>query len=331
MVIQCTSCMAKFKFNEEKFESGATEAKVRCNKCSHVFVVVSPEVASSLEDKNKVENKAVPPKIETNNTLEPSVAASPASAKMKTDLPTSLNKKVGTGSTSTSIEALKTPLKRRTVQAAASSSSRPSLKRSGKSLKPTFTSLNSITDDIGTKQELPQSMASDLENLESARPAPAAQQAINEETYKSGDGIQSMVFPELEGLKEINFDLDKGLEGQGDMVELGVARDFTYGSSGVLGEFKHTGKKLRYTMRPLSGEKVANAPLLTSVPQIFTGGMKLVLILSMAITLLFASLMIAKGEEFNYHKIDAFKYLGKLVNIGDQLLKEGGLLEDDSP
>src|SRR3990172_7062413 len=45
MIIECTSCSSKYKYDESKF-AGVASKKVRCPKCKNVIEVHNPQVAA---------------------------------------------------------------------------------------------------------------------------------------------------------------------------------------------------------------------------------------------------------------------------------------------
>lgn len=53
MIVECTSCHAKYKYDESRFE-GKRSKKIKCAKCSAVFEIVNPSFdtvpASEIED-----------------------------------------------------------------------------------------------------------------------------------------------------------------------------------------------------------------------------------------------------------------------------------------
>ena len=46
MIVACTSCGAKYRYDDARFEGKASK-KIRCTKCQSVFEVVNPEAAAS--------------------------------------------------------------------------------------------------------------------------------------------------------------------------------------------------------------------------------------------------------------------------------------------
>jgi predicted Zn finger-like uncharacterized protein len=73
MIIACTSCASKYKYDEAKLE-GVVSKKVRCPKCKAIIEVFNPLV----QEKAKQSYPDVDPLEETHQTAKPKVSTKPS-------------------------------------------------------------------------------------------------------------------------------------------------------------------------------------------------------------------------------------------------------------
>jgi predicted Zn finger-like uncharacterized protein len=338
MIIQCTKCLAKFKFDESKLSDGPK--KVRCSKCTEVFTVIAPEQVTEPSAPADVPPTAsrVPTDynlLRTPTSEIPAPVASPASP----IAPVKVRKNTGDS------DSLSTSGKRRTLTPTTPAPrTQPAAAAPSAVLRPSFTTLTSITaqsaepDAPALEKNEPAQIASTwaargenpptpspngwsreqasarlstpaiLDPTQAPKPAKQEQFVINDELYKASDRTLELP-PLLKVLKEIDFDSTG--QGPDDLLELDMGRKFEYG--GESAHLTQRGAAPKLIMRPLSGVRDESAPVSANLSKTFSAVVKTSLLLLIFATLIFIALVLRQGDRFNMSDLKSLDGLKRLV------------------
>jgi predicted Zn finger-like uncharacterized protein len=85
MIIQCSSCGTKFRFDDSKIASGGV--KLKCSKCSNVFIVKKPSEQESPAPVPAVNPAASPPPVKKAGPPPSAVKATPPPGRQATGEP----------------------------------------------------------------------------------------------------------------------------------------------------------------------------------------------------------------------------------------------------
>lgn len=332
MIIQCTTCLAKFKFDEKKFGNEKNK-KVKCTKCGSVFSVLAPDLrqAPAGRTARHAAGKALPEPKARISTLE----LDSDDAKPQVNyFATSEFKAMFEAPVGSEGEEVPAPESKEAAVAAPAGS--------GEEEPPPF--FDSLIDDETGKEEVTGSMANVLtDNYTSQLQSPAGysgesdeaqvskmsvttidptalerpsmdeQEKINAELYESEQkGLKKI--PKLEALTEIDFDINKD-----DILELDDGRSSVYGMTSrtaLINEMK------RLAVRPLTGNRAKNFIPPRDFPGLFFLVIKIALISLILLVVLIGGKMLLEKDGFNYTKLD-LRDLSHIVKKAPSLVREG--------
>ncbi len=304
MVIQCTHCLAKFKFDEKKIKNRS--AKVKCTKCANVFTVVAPETIQKTERDLDFSNvKATASHTPTGQFQQVAIEASNDASEL--DFSSQIDREPPTTPMQEDGERAVTqqdmPVFNQLTPEDASSEdmnvSRGSdcydvgtyAMTTGEEFRSSGTGVDmEVAEDNGAMFEPLQglgggeSILSD-EPMAAFRPEQAEQVAINDEFYAK-ENKAAYIAPKLEALEEIVFsDTDQ--------------------SAGLLlddSESTHS-KTSKLNMRLFTGKRIEHAPVQTDFPFLIALAVKGAIFLMAAIVILIGLVMLKQGDRFDFHQL----------------------------
>lgn len=295
MIIQCTNCLAKFKFNEEKLKDGQSK-KVRCSKCQQVFTVVSPEALKERAKKFELTKaKATASRTPTgqmdglngNKKSKPDFAALniPVKKKSRDDL------KGGQAFTSKTADELSG------VFGSLSNESNKSGKNKAVKLKPSDLAPQT-NNDLG---EVHHATPAELSNMDfdsgvtGDKPDLKEQKSINKEIYQ--EEKKKLGKPEYSKefllLKEVSFDSEDGNHALLSVEDKRIGDD--------PGKLKKL--KLEFKPQPLTGSQVEDYKGWSPFSKFMISTVRILLIMMILVTILVGSMMIYKGDNFNIYTL----------------------------
>jgi len=297
MIIQCTNCLAKFKFNEEKLKDGGSK-KVRCSRCQQVFTVVAPD-APAQNPKNFEFTKA---KATASRTPTGQMDALNGNKKTKPnfatlDMPV---KKTSKENLKPQGKAFSTRSSDELSQAFGSLSGGTGKSGNNKSLKLKTSDFTPAAKPSQPKID-PSSVNTNGRSIDKAngvlqeRPNGSDQQNINHEIYKTDKkkAEKPEYTKELMLIKEISF------SGNGvDTNQFLPIEDTRVGN-----DPKQLKKlKLEFAPQELIGSQVEDYPGWSPMKKFMISSVRFILILMIIATVLIGGMMLYKGENFNiYH------------------------------
>jgi len=304
MVIQCTNCLAKFKFDEKKIKGRS--AKVKCTKCASVFTVIAQETIEKTERDLDFSNvKATASHIPTGQFQQIAVEASNDTPEL--DFYSQIDREPPSTPMQEDSERAVTqqdmPVFNQLTPEDASSEdmnvSRGSdcydvgtyAMTTGEEFRSSGTGVDmEVAEDNGEMFEPLQglgggeSILSD-EPMAAFRPEQAEQVAINEDFY-ANENKTAYIAPKLDALEEIVFsDTDE--------------------SAGLLLDDSDStnSKNSKLNPRLFTGKRIEHAPVQTDFPFLVALAVKGAIFLMAAIVILVGLVMFKQGDRFDLYQL----------------------------
>ena len=323
MIIQCTSCQARFRFDESKLEGQSTK-KVRCSKCAATFMVSAPKPEPAPAPLLPDESEEAPPPAFASQPGDPfaalSAAPPPPVARAKAVLkPVTEERKsaeadsfiipvaeynatltssatIGIHSGNTRPEIALTPLRAEelssiNIELPAQFGQKDADEDQTNFLAQHFMRNNQEEDPASNASTIKLAAVDDADPVSPGSTGYSVRHSVNREYYQNEERNLKLA-PLVRALREVEFDASDSTK----VLQIASAANLpTVRSSGKGGRVA-----VAYHVQPFSGQRSAFATSSSKdLPKAMIYALKGALLMAFLAILLFGAIVAMAGERFN--------------------------------